>query len=256
MTYQQLQKIAKQYAKIQNNKLPQDAFAIAQSLSLQVKDTQQCKQDYHDDGNPWINNNARYALYKGCYTIYYNENYKYKNFAVAHEIAHHLLNHKHDSGHNHHDANMLAAILIAPQRLIRRKFIRSAEQLAEVCCMPDDIANEYWHELKANRYNFYNVKGTVLAVAAIVLILLFVGLYGLRNSRPMPSDTSVNVLQETETQERSVSVTDTNLVYITKTGEKYHTDNCKHISDKDNLMSLPLEQAVDMGYDPCKDCIK
>lgn len=256
MTYQQLRKIANQYTKIQNRKLPQNAFSIAQSLNLQVKNTQQCKQDYHDDSDPWTNNNARYALYKGCYTIYYNENYKYKNFAVAHEIAHHLLNHKHDGGHNHHNANMLAAILIAPQHLIRRKFIRSAEQLAEICCIPDDIANEYWRELKANRHNFYHIKAMVLAVVAIVLVLIVAGLYSFQNSQDVSSDTPVNVLQETEIQERSSSVTDTNLVYITKTGEKYHIGDCKHISDKDNLMSLPLEQAVDMGYEPCKDCIK
>ena len=256
MTYQQLRKIAKQYVKTQKNQLPQDAFVIAQSLNLQVKDTQQCQQDYHEEADPWTNNNARYALYKGCYTIYYNENYKYKNFAVAHEIAHHLLNHKHDGGYNHHDANMLAAILIAPRRLMRRNFIRSAEQLAEICCMPDDIANEYWHELKANRYNFRNLKVIFLVTTVIILVLAVMGLYGLRNSRPVPSDTPVNVLQETETQERSISAADTNLVYITKTGEKYHIGDCKHISDKDNLMSLPLEQAVDMGYEPCKDCIK
>lgn len=256
MTYQQLQKIAKQYAKFQNRKLPQNAFAIAQSLNLQVKDTQQCKQDYHDDTDPWINNNARYALYKGCYTIYYNENYKYKNFAVAHEIAHHLLNHKHDGGYNHHDANMLAAILIAPQRLIRRNFIRSAEQIAEVCYIPNDIANEYWRELKANHHNFNNGKAVFLTVAAIIFILIVMRLYGLQNSQDVLSDTTVNIVQEAETQERSVSATDTNIVYITKTGEKYHIGDCKHIADKDNLMSLPVEQAVDMGYEPCKDCIK
>ncbi len=44
----------------------------------------------------------------------------------------------------------------------------------------------------------------------------------------------------------------TTTVYITKTGEKYHTGKCSYL--KKSKIEISLEDAVDQGYDPCSRC--
>jgi methylphosphotriester-DNA--protein-cysteine methyltransferase len=41
-------------------------------------------------------------------------------------------------------------------------------------------------------------------------------------------------------------------VYITNTGEKYHTERCASV--RKSKIAITLEQAVSRGYEPCKRC--
>jgi methylphosphotriester-DNA--protein-cysteine methyltransferase len=41
-------------------------------------------------------------------------------------------------------------------------------------------------------------------------------------------------------------------VYITNTGEKYHTERCASV--KKSKIAISLEDAVKKGYAPCKRC--
>ncbi|NLW24672.1 MAG: MBL fold metallo-hydrolase, partial [Clostridia bacterium] len=49
---------------------------------------------------------------------------------------------------------------------------------------------------------------------------------------------------ETENKEETV--------YITKTGSKYHRENCKYL--KSSKIPVSLEKAKADGYEPCKVC--
>lgn len=42
------------------------------------------------------------------------------------------------------------------------------------------------------------------------------------------------------------------IVYITKTGSKYHRAGCKHL--KKSSIPITLEEAKERGYTPCKVC--
>jgi methylphosphotriester-DNA--protein-cysteine methyltransferase len=42
------------------------------------------------------------------------------------------------------------------------------------------------------------------------------------------------------------------VVYITKTGEKYHREYCSSL--KKSKIDISLGEAVRKGYDPCKQC--
>jgi len=42
------------------------------------------------------------------------------------------------------------------------------------------------------------------------------------------------------------------VVYITKSGEKYHREGCQHL--RKSARSIPLSEAVEKGYEPCKRC--
>lgn len=41
-------------------------------------------------------------------------------------------------------------------------------------------------------------------------------------------------------------------VYVTKTGKKYHNENCSSLSS--SKISIDLSEAIDKGYTPCKKC--
>jgi hypothetical protein len=41
-------------------------------------------------------------------------------------------------------------------------------------------------------------------------------------------------------------------VYITKTGEKYHTSTCRYLNK--SKISIELKDAIEQGYEPCKVC--
>lgn len=43
-------------------------------------------------------------------------------------------------------------------------------------------------------------------------------------------------------------------VYVTKSGEKYHLPNCQHVRYKTNTIEISKEEAVKLGYEPCKVC--
>ncbi|MDR1252866.1 MAG: hypothetical protein LBK62_12005 [Treponema sp.] len=41
-------------------------------------------------------------------------------------------------------------------------------------------------------------------------------------------------------------------VYITRTGEKYHTERCASV--RNSKIAVSLGEAVSRGYEPCKRC--
>lgn len=45
-------------------------------------------------------------------------------------------------------------------------------------------------------------------------------------------------------------------VYVTKDGDKFHKAGCQYIRNKEWLMELTPQQAINAGYDPCKVCYK
>jgi competence protein ComEC len=42
------------------------------------------------------------------------------------------------------------------------------------------------------------------------------------------------------------------IVYVTRTGEKYHSAGCQYLSQ--SCIPMSLEDAVDEGYTPCSKC--
>ena len=45
-------------------------------------------------------------------------------------------------------------------------------------------------------------------------------------------------------------------VFITQNGSKYHKETCRLVKNKDNLIKMDKEEAIEQGYDPCKRCYK
>lgn len=44
------------------------------------------------------------------------------------------------------------------------------------------------------------------------------------------------------------------VVYVTKSGSKFHKRNCRHIKNSDTIIDISIDKAIITGYEPCKDC--
>lgn len=145
MTYQELKKVYTKYIDVPHKQESSNSIDVALNIGLTVKNSIGCRQDFKDQ-YPLYKCNAAYTLFNGEYTIYYNEKYAYRNFSIAHEVAHHLLEHCSDGVREHHDANLLAAIIVTPN--ISSNKIKSATVLSENYLIPYSVACEYFAELK------------------------------------------------------------------------------------------------------------
>lgn len=267
MKFQQLEAIAKKYTTGNLAEFPVNAFEIAKQLNLRVKNSIECKKDFKDN-YPLYNCNAVYTLVNGEYTIYYDEKYAYKNFSVAHEIAHHLLEHCSDGVREHHDANLLAAILLLPPDSISQNNIKNAVDLSEKYLIPCSVACEYWVEIKdtiKGDFKIFTIKNiAIILVAVFTLMVIFTCL---TYNFPNPSDTKQEELfysdlatsptPEDDTQNSKLSSSYVEqLYYATPSGKRFHIKDCRYIKYKTNTIELSFEEIAKLNLTPCKVCIK
>lgn len=243
MKYSEIQQIVESAITLNSDILPYNAFDAAMQLHIRVKNSIECKKDFNGT-SPLIDCNALYSLYNGEYIIYYDEHYPYYNFAIAHEIAHHLLKHTTDGINEHMDAQIAAAMIIAPIQLIKKHKIRSAEQLSLICKIPIDVADEYWHYITTYVYPHISIYTLIIFPIACVMVILSVIILIFIN----PDETT-----EAPVQTPIQTSTTKEIVYVTPNGKKYHKQNCYHI-DSSNTIAMSIEDAVSLGYTPCKDC--
>lgn len=272
MNYNKLLEIANIY--INYNKitsLPVNSYYIAtHQLNIRVKNSLQCKIDYKTSNNPLVNNNAIYCMFKGEYTIYCDENNPYKNFYLAHEIAHHLLNHLSDDINKHHDANLLAAIIVSPPHLLKKYKIHNSIELAEQCKIPIEVAETYWKEYHncclqnksiTNGVAFLCVYNGFLAIFLVVVLLYVYNLKTLENDAISSEITTFMKSTESFTEITTNNTINSDIststaVYVTKSGKKFHKASCQYIINKNNIIELSKTQALEQGYEPCKICWK
>ena len=234
MEFKELNNIAKSNKLTFSTSLPQDSFELARSFNLRIKNSTECKQDFPDK-NPLSSNNAIYALFKGEYTIYYDEKYAYKNFAIAHEIAHHLLRHESDGAVQHHDSNLLAAMLVAPNDLIMSQKIKSAKELSLNCSIPIGVAEEYWKHIcpKLHLHNiYYIISAVTLSFVLVAGCIIF-------------QNTTDKDVERTETLNvNNNNIQDLNFV-ITTSGTKYHKADCSlnyNLNKRASRICLPMHE--------------
>ena len=79
------------------------------------------------------------------------------------------------------------------------------------------------------------------------------------DKKKLESELNVSNSQNTFNTNYSKSTTDNSTtkqetVWITNNGNKYHSSNCRALTD--NRQEITLEQAQNNGYEPCGICIK
>lgn len=75
----------------------------------------------------------------------------------------------------------------------------------------------------------------------------------INNVTSKESSKSVNEEKENNiTQSNTVTEKQSYIVYITKTGAKYHKNGCRYL--KQSSISIDLNNAIAQGYEPCSVC--
>lgn len=265
MTYNELKEIVDERIKTRQESLPVDAFYISSQLNIRLKNSIEAKEDFGNE-NLFKSSNAVYTLNKGEYIIYFNEHYAYKNFSIAHEIAHHILGHTSEGVEQHHDAQLMASIMVAPIDLIHKYKIKSASELSEICKMPIEAAEAYWHEItqRKERFHFF-YKNKYTKIGSIIGLLLVTTVlfcwYHTKNNATItyikPSEILTYSTEIPSVTPSYPPTDETNIqtVYVTPSGEKYHRAICRHIKNAENIIEFSIENAKKAGFDPCKDCI-
>ena len=77
-------------------------------------------------------------------------------------------------------------------------------------------------------------KKLVISILLIVVLIL-------------PSISACGSDEEAEPETNTGTV-----VYVTKTGEKYHRENCTYLSN--SKIEISLEKAINKGYGRCSKC--
>lgn len=114
-----------------------------------------------------------------------------------------------------------------------------------------------------------------LAVVALILMLVYTAnrpidetvaadLLGSSSSQTLESsssaESSVSSPQvqaqapASSKQENAHTQKQEEIVYVTKTGKKYHKAGCPHLKGKKNVTAMTKSEAIRLGYTACEDC--
>ncbi len=224
-----------------------------------------------------IHNGQTIILYDG--QLPYSEKIQY----ICHEMGHIVLRHTTENGivglcsepkrtvMQEDEADAFAAEMMAPACVMRDRGISSLEGLINTGYISEELAVKHFgniaHCIDTNeeqqlcdimrvdpsKITKHHKRHVAVFGAVIVAAVLSVGaLLLFKFSSPSVLNIPSTALDRVTSSE--ISHTETNVVYVTSSGKKYHKADCHHIAGKDNLIELSVEWAEQAGYEPCKDC--
>ena len=188
------------------------------------------------------------------------------------------------------EANTFAYQLLAPLCVLHALGIKKLRDI-ENCTLLDREHAKVIHS-KLLRYreqhrademiNAYRVliprHGSSFAVPLVLAVTLLFSIAMVKREIPQSKDTVAPAVatndffsalkQRTTTDEVLASIPSTEntgtvttgtpeqgeTVYITRSGERYHKQNCYHIKNSTTVTAVPLSEAVGEGYTACKSC--
>lgn len=193
-----------------------------------------------------------------------------KRLLLAHELGHIILGHTSDNcvlGYSpcgiiddgqEDEANDFALEFLAPVCVLDRKHLTDASAVSAITLLDrkrshavaDEIKNHKKfteHELNlCDQFEIFKLPKRSVKKEIIIGALCFVILA----SSVIP----IYHLLSYRTQTQQQYINNTQNVFVTKAGDKYHDKNCKHIINKDNLIHMSISEAEAAGYEPCSDC--
>lgn len=143
---------------------------------------------------------------------------------LLHELSHILL------GHLNCDVSERTDYVIEQQDIEANLLVQEIKQRVNIQSKIANAIKAFW----------------TLALICTISVLIF-GIAKNAHTERLQTDGNVSY---TVTSDYSIET----YVYITKSGEKYHRKNCPHIKDSE-ITKLTIEDAEQLGYEPCKNCI-
>lgn len=201
-----------------------------------------------------------------------------RRLLLAHELGHIVLGHMSDCSvlgytpaglideGQEDEANEFALEFLAPTCILSQKRINTPQLISAATLLDDKrsrlVADEVRNHKKhtdyeaklCNQFNEIkekNIKIRYIVVAIITALILVTATITV-NYKSQENIEQAQVIQEaTPTSEPQIMDID---VVVTKSGQKFHTPNCKHIKDKPNLIHMTINEAIQAGYEACEDC--
>lgn len=201
-----------------------------------------------------------------------------RRLLLAHELGHIVLGHMSDCSvlgytpaglideGQEDEANEFALEFLAPTCILSQKRINTPQLISAATLLDDKrsrlVADEVRNHKKhtdyeaklCNQFNEIkekNIKIRYIVVAIITALILVTATITV-NYKSKENIEQTQVIQEaTPTSEPQIMDID---VVVTKSGQKFHTPNCKHIKDKPNLIHMTINEAIQAGYEACEDC--
>lgn len=244
--YKELKTISKEYT-------GKEIFIIATGLGINVKDDKDCLIDFNNTF-PLKNHNAILTMAGNKYVIYYKP-CKFKEYYILHEICHYILKHNADGEYEEMQSNVLACMILIPDNAI----YMDTHKISELYNIPVDVVISYINYLKANTNLFKKRRLMLFSCVILSVSVMFISCILLRNitfKNTEPDKTSVVFSYSETTTEQPVALTTQaiyDIVYITKTGDKYHKQDCYYIRGR-NTLAITLSEANNQGYLPCSVC--
>lgn len=210
-------------------------------------------------------------------------------FAIAHEIGHIVLQHNYCGavGYTQSDnvqeleADTFAYQLLAPLCLLRALHVTDTRDIESCSLLDHDRAKkvhkalQHYHEQPHDKeiiraYGIVQPRRKLdFAFLLILLVVLITAATIVVRELPKqnsPAETTQNFFaqlrdKQPETTARfdlqaaTPSPEQSETVYITRSGERYHKQNCYHIKNR-TVTAISLSDAVEDGYTACKSCYK
>ena len=201
-----------------------------------------------------------------------------RRLLLAHELGHIVLGHMSDCSvlgytpaglideGQEDEANEFALEFLAPTCILSQKRINTPQLISAATLLDDKrsrlVADEVRNHKKhtdyeaklCNQFNEIkekNIKIRYIVVAIITALILVTATITV-NYKSQENIEQTQVIQDaTPTSEPQIMDID---VVVTKSGQKFHTPNCKHIKDKPNLIHMTINEAIQAGYEACEDC--
>lgn len=179
--------------------------------------------------------------FNGKKIIFYDDGLapKEMRFVISHELGHYLLEH-------------------SEKNWKKLKYEREANIFAHECMKllyPDSPRTE-----KQNKFFYAKIISAVI-ILAVTPAALIPALANRPTQTPAPSNTqpmhtsapaqNVPVSTAEPTPESDIT---SKIVYLTKSGNKYHESSCPHINGR-TTFSMTLGEAEKSGYEACKSCM-
>ena len=133
---------------------------------------------------------------------------------------------------------------------VKRQFIFSD--------IEDKLCKQFGGYIRRNAAKSYKKTFSMFSFLAICVILItclmvFVSRSpSLTDSTPAPKPIQHSIMESNATVENVDNATE--IVVVTRTGDKYHLPDCQHVRGKDDVIELTKQKAIEAGYEACKIC--
>lgn len=163
-------------------------------------------------------------------------------FAIAHEIGHLVLQHDENKNGVEDEADEFARLLIGNYEYLKKSALILAFIFIAVLIM------------KPSSNSGTVTKNDAMLSQQTEPALVTEPIQERSEFKPVLTTTKPSAMKpEIETEGTMYIVDPEQAVFISKSGNKYHRMDCYHIN-ADNYTMISEEQAISLGYEPCKTC--